>query len=84
MANDDTLLSKPSVLEKLEEDRRKGDQILEVIFGMMPSKHVCDIFHELGFECEALGGNNVINDTTAWRPREPEESFQGRIAMLVL
>lgn len=36
VANDDTLLSKPSDLEKLEEDRRKGDQILEVIFGMMP------------------------------------------------
>lgn len=59
MANDDTLLSKPSVLEKLEE-RRKADQILEVIFGMMPSKHVCDIFHELGFECEALGGAMLL------------------------
>lgn len=53
---------------------------------MMPSKHVCDIFHELGFECEAwgAGGGNVINDASAWRPREPEESFQGQTVMLVL
>lgn len=52
---------------------------------MMPSKHVYDIFHELGFECEAWGaGGNVINDATARRPREPEESFQGRMVMLVL
>jgi hypothetical protein len=54
MVNDATLLSKPSAMEKLEKDRIKAEQTVEVIFGMMSSKHVCDIFHELWFFCFVL------------------------------
>lgn len=55
MAKDISLLCKPSVLEKLEKDSVKADKYSESFFGTMPSKHVCDTFHESSFECDALG-----------------------------